>query len=293
MRRAGGVVMAVTALVFAASALTFGATVLDAVRVEGPSVAATPAGAPEETDVAGPSQGTGQTRGERSSTGEVAGRAPEPAGESLAGIIYPRVTEDEILDAINHDPFQPDRTPPPERYVPPGARAEPETAARDDRRQRGPELRVVGAVVMGDQLALAMVQVDDSVPLALLLGESVEGYTLAAVDGESATLVGADETLTLPVVEAIHSASSTAQSARGRTQNNARDMEALQTRVQEMIRNLQQQRGMMGRGGGGQIPGTAINLRPLEIVQPGIDVPLTGRVIVRPRGGGGGGGLNP
>ena len=57
--------------------------------------------------------------------------APASGGESLAGIVYPRVTENEILDAVNHDPFQPDRTPSPERYVLPGERVEAGTAARE------------------------------------------------------------------------------------------------------------------------------------------------------------------
>lgn len=283
--------MALVAVVFAASAVTFGATVVGALRVEESPLAVAAAGPGQEAPVADPTQVASQEQGAETAPGESGGRPGVSGMESLSGIVYPRVTEDEILEAVNHDPFQPDRTPLPERYRLPSEQVEPVTAARDDRRQRGPDLRVVGAAIMGDNLALAMVQVDDSVPLALLLGESVVGYTLAAVDGESATLVSEDETLTLPVVEPIHSASSDSRSARGRAQSNARDMEALQSRVQEMIRNLQQQRGQMQRGGG-QGPGGAVMIRPLEIVQPGTEVPLTGRVIVRPRGGGGGG-LNP
>jgi hypothetical protein len=290
MKRAGGVILGVAALIFAASALTFGNTFVGAIRVED-SAAVPDAAALEGEDVPRSVGSPGEPVESRGAPTESPGAAVDPPmTASLAGIVYPRTTEDEILDAVNHDPFQPDRTPMPERYVLPSNRAEPAAGNQDDRRRRGPEIRVVGAAIVGDNLALAMIQVDDSIPLALLLGETVEGYTLAAVDTEGATLVREDETLTLPVVEPAYPREANPRSTRGRAQNNASDMQALQTRVQEMIRNLQQQqRGQVQRGGGQ----ATIMLRPgggVQLIQGGgTDRPLVNPMIVRPRGGGGGG----
>ena len=124
--------------------------------------------------------------------------------------------------------------------------------------------------MMGD-LALALVQVEDTIPVVLMVGESIEGYTLASVDAESATLVGASGMLTLPVMEPLRGRERSSE--RGQANNRAIQMntEALREAFQQMQR---------GQGRGGQM-------------QEGGDVPVTLRmtpnVIVRPRGGGGGG----
>jgi len=106
---------------------------------------------------------------------------------------------------------------------------------------------------MGD-LAVALVQVDDSIPVALRLGESIEGYTLVAVDQEGATLQGEAETLTLPVVQPL--ASPGIRSGDAPMQVGPRNLEAMQGRVQELLRsqmmNQRGQGGNRGRGGGGQ-----------------------------------------
>jgi predicted membrane GTPase involved in stress response len=97
---------------------------------------------------------------------------------------------------------------------------------------------------MGD-LALALIQVDDSVPLAVLLGESVGGYTLAAVDQESATLTSLSETLTLPVVEPVLAGRSLGEPVQ--IQIDPRNLDQFRGRMQEVLR-----RQMPNRGGGGQ-----------------------------------------
>lgn len=213
--------MGAAGLVTAAAAMVFGATLTEAIRVEEPGVR--PQAPPAAVALAGHPQ-------ER-----VTG---DPVGP------YPRITQTELLDAVNHDLFQPDRLPPLEAYRLPGERVSVAVAQQDPRRRRGPELRVVGAAIMGD-MALALIQVDDSVPLAILLGESVEGYTLTAVDQEGATLTSLTENLTLPVVEPILVGRSSGEPAQ--IQIDAANIEQFRGRMQEVLR-----RQMTNRGGGGQ-----------------------------------------
>jgi hypothetical protein len=97
------------------------------------------------------------------------------------------------------------------------------------------------------ETALALVQVDDSIPLALWVGETIEGYTLASVEPEMATLVGADGTLTLPVEEPV--LRDQPRTGPREVRIEGRDLEALQGRVQDMLRNqfLMQRGGPQGR----------------------------------------------
>jgi len=199
----------------------FGVTLADAMRVE--EADAEPVGPPAPVSVAEETEW---------------GAAREPAGP------YPRVTEAELLDAVNQDLFQPNRLPSPLEYRLPAERMPGPVVQQDARRRRGPELRVVGAAVMGDR-ALALIQVDDSVPFAVLLGETVEGYTLAAVDEESATLTSPTEDLTLPVVEPLGVGQPSVDPAQ--IQIDARNIDQFRNRMQEVLR-----RQMSGRGGGGQ-----------------------------------------
>lgn len=208
-------------LVLATSVVILGATVTNAVRV------AEPGAGPERLPAAvAPGSDSAADRG----------------SEHLGP--YPRVTQDELLDAVNQDLFQPGRLPPPERYQLPGERVAGPVDQADPRRRRGPVLRVVGSAVMGE-MALALIQVDDSVPLAVLLGESVEGYTLASVDQESATLTSLTETLTLPVVEPLMTGRSPGEAVQ--IQVDPRNIEQFRGRMQEVLR-----RQMTNRGGGGQ-----------------------------------------
>jgi len=216
-------------LVLGTAVVFFGATLTDAIRVEEPTTALEGLSPPV-------------TAGEEPGAME--------AGRPLS--IYPRISQTELLDAVNQDLFQPDRLPPPEGYQLPGERRAVSVVQQDSRRRRGPELRVVGSAVMGD-LALALIQVDDSVPLAVLLGESLEGYTLVAVNQETATLTSLTETLTLPVVEPL---------ARGGTETgpvqiriDSRDIEQLRSRAQEIFRGQMMNRGGQVPPGGTNPPG--------------------------------------
>ena len=243
MRGLGGISLGAAGLVLAIAAVVFGATTVDALRVQ---------------ELPGPSEGVAPAGGPSQEGGVETLPAPGEPGRPSGGV-YPRVTETELLDAVNQDLFQPDRTPPLERYQLPSERVATTAVQQDPRRRRGPEFRVVGSAVMGN-VALALVQVDDSIPLALLVGESVEGYTLAAVNQEGAVLVGETETLTLPVVEPLPTGGP--RNAAPQIQIDQRNLEAMQERVQQLLRNqlLNQRGGMMQRGvplppGGGNPPG--------------------------------------
>lgn len=168
---------------------------------------------------------------------------------------YPRASDDEMLEAVNQDVFMPDRRPPPQRYQLPSERSSPLPAEEPDpRRRRGPDIRVVGSAIAGG-MALALIQVDDSVPLALRLGEEVEGYVLTAVDEESATLVGDSETLTLPVVAPVGNARPVVVGPQGATADRE-TIQAMQERVQQLLRaqmmNSRRQNPNRGGRGGGQ-----------------------------------------
>jgi len=246
MRGMGGMTVLVAALVFTVAATVFGSTVVNAVRVVEP-VVVTPEGVVAERG------------GQPSATPETEGQPALEAGArnaSLQRISYPNVTTDEILATVNQDLFQPDRTPRLERYQLPSERVAPAPAQEQDRRARGPEFRIVGAALMGD-MAVALVQVGDIIPVALLIGESIEGYTLAAVSAESATLVGAGGMMTLPVVAPLRGAAERNRAEPIQIRGGNIDAATLQNRVREMLQMQRGQtptRGNRGGGGGGDLP---------------------------------------
>jgi hypothetical protein len=233
MRSLGGMAVGIAGLVFAGSVVAFGATVVDAVLVKEVPIPSEPASTAEsDSGVAGDRQG------------------------SLQGVIYPRVTNNEILDAVNQDIFQPDRTPSLERYLLPSERDASVQNSRDNRRQREPNLRIVGTAIAGD-MAIALVQLDDSLPFMVLLGEVVDGFVVAAVYEESVTLTGDGAEFTFAVVEPQRGSSSDNQDRNTRneasTQAAAR---ALNERVQQMLqqgmgRGQMPTRGVRPGGGGG------------------------------------------
>jgi hypothetical protein len=262
MRSIGGMsLLGIAILGFAASAVVFGATLVDAVRVEEVPASYEQGAIPESMP-----------------TMTAVDRAPQILEPENA---YPRVTDNEILDAVNHDLFQPDRTPPVDRYLLPSERAGPVQASRDNRRQREPNLRIVGTAIAGD-LAIALVQLEDSIPFAMVLGEEVDGYLLAAVDEESATLTGDGAEFVLPVVEPQRGSTSNSRNRNARGNQAAEEAAAaIQERVQQMLQGMG--RGQIQRGGAAGME------LPVAFQIQGRDVPIR---IVRP-GGGGGGGSNP
>jgi hypothetical protein len=299
MRRIGGTTFVVTALVFLASAVAFGASVIQAVRVgEVPGSAVDAPGhvsdPMEENDPAlGPSTGENQEPVEETDSlppVQPSDRSVRVAATSRTirgGFQYPQVSNGELLQAVNGDLFQPDRTPPMERYLLPSEREASAPVSRNNRRRSEPDLRIVGTAIAGD-LALAMVQPDDSIPFAVLLGETVDGFMLAAIDEESVTLTRDGDEFIYPVREPQRgrSSSNRDRNARDRAAVAEEAAQAMSERVQQMLRQLQQ------RGGGGA-PGQSVQLRftpNVDVIERGGQVGRGGTVTVRGRGGGGTGG---
>jgi hypothetical protein len=217
----------------------------------------------------------------------VARRLARELGGASPSTVFDQVSNDEILEAVNQDLFQPDRTPPLERYRLPSEREAP-AQNRDSRRRREPNLRIVGTAIAGD-LALALVQPEDSIPFTVLLGETVDGYLLAAIAEEAVTLTRDGDEFIYPVVEPQQSRSSNNRDRNARNRASTEEAaRALTERVQQMLQGMQ--RGQMMRGGV-TLQGREI---PIQFV-PGVAIERlpggrTSATIVRPRGGGGGGG---
>jgi hypothetical protein len=303
MRRIGGTTFLVVALVFLASAIAFGASVVNAVRVGEVPASSTDGsgdlvgpGSETDSDAASPSMMRDDPREDstpadstprpREAPSDSSLRYAEAPGSDPRANSYPRVSNDELLEAVNRDVFQPDRTPPLGRYLLPSQREASAPEPRNNRRRREPELLIVGTAIAGD-LALAMVQPDDSIPFAVLLGESVDGFFLAAIDEDSVTLTRDGEEFVYPVTEPQRGGSSSNRARNAR--NRAATEEAAQAmaeRVQQMLRQLQQR-------GGGVVQERPVQMRftpGVDLIQRGGQTGRAGTVTVRPRSGGGSGG---
>jgi hypothetical protein len=297
MKNMGGTTFLVIALIFAASAVVFGATVVDAIRVgEVPAstetgLEATPQSAQGDEEHRSPEEGLVPEGGvDMDARVRYAAALERP----LPGPAYPRVTDDELLEAVNQDVFQPDRTPPLERYLFPGEREVPGRGSQDNRRRRNPNLRIVGTAIAGD-LALAMVQPDDSIPFAVLLGEEVDGYLLAAIDEESVTLTRDGDEFVYPVREPQRGRTS---SDRGRNARNRASTEeaarALTERVQQMLQGMRWGQGV--RGEAMELQPNVFFRTPEGVIIRGGETNVARPVTIRlrnPRGGGSGGGGLP
>jgi hypothetical protein len=303
MKSMSGMPLIAAAVVFGLSAVVLGATVVDALRVDDTPglVSGGEESLPEPAEMAGTSEAGAVASDDEALAPDAAAVAsgaevlvPEAAawvpgdpgsGVPLRGISYPRVTNDEILDAVNQDLFQPDRTPPLQRYLFPGERPSAAQTARDIRRRSEPDLRVVGTAIAGG-LALAMVQPEDSIPFSVLLGEMVDGYLLASVSEEMVTLTRDGAEFYLPVMEPQRGRSSSDR--RGNDRNQNADVEAARALAERVQQMLQGARGQMMRGGGepGGLPTARFQIPRMNDLS--IAVPITVRG-GRPGGGGGGG----
>ena len=183
--------MLIARVVFGASITIFGVAVVNAMRVESAPQIEVLAIAP--TDV----------------TMQVATPAVQPSDSPedeawVAGTTSPRLPSVALERAVSQDPFQPDRRAPAQRYVLPDQRV---VFANEEREPiEAPSFRVVGAARIG-QGGLVLVQVDDGdAPVAVSVGESIEGYRLVSVTDEGASFEGAasvadGSTFALSVVE--------------------------------------------------------------------------------------------
>jgi hypothetical protein len=266
----------------AAAALIFAATLVRALTVDAttppeaadqppmadvaPAAGAAPDGAPEEE---------GRVPAEEGRASVPLVREGPPAVQSATGPL----TRDALMLAVENDPFQETRQRPPERYRMPG---DPIEDAGPPPPPPPPPFQVLGTA----QLAaggLAIMQIEDSPPRVLAVGESLFGYTLERVEGEVATLTGQGRTLSLTVAQASPNppAEEAARSSRDRRGRNVEEAyERLRGRQDgDAVRNLEQQ--MRGAEQG------AIDAIRRMIEQRGntMDAIPTqgGRVILRPR----------
>jgi hypothetical protein len=180
----GGTIAAITAL--AAAALLFAAALaraltLDPVIPSEPPVAAAAQPAADEGPPAAP-------------------RVPSEATLSTGDIAL----------AVDHDPFQPDRSRP-APYRLPGEDL-PVIASGPDL-PPAPEFTMTGVVQMGDG-GLALIQLPDQTPQVLGIGESLLGYRLERVGATSATLVGSGRTLELEIAAAAPQAGTDSRNSR-------------------------------------------------------------------------------
>jgi len=298
MNSMGGIRFWVATMAFAAAAVVFGATVIEAVRIDDETFGS---GVVTSEGEAALSEADRSAREGASTEAEPEPESDEPSEDGasgmtwrsvLPGVHYPNVSNDEILVAVNQDLFQPDRTPPLERYLLPGQRPSVEQSSGREQRIRWPDIRVVGTAITGD-LALAMVQPDDSIPFAVLEGEMVEGYTVAEVSEEFVTLAMGDAQFTYPVTEpqagrgVSREQQALEQQLRGRGDLSEAQVRAITERMQQAIR----MRGQGGRGGGGVQMAPAFSFSSV-LVRPtgGTSGSGSGDVVIRSRGGAGGSG---
>ena len=179
-----------------------------------------------------------------SDTERVPGGSPGPSADDVSGTEHPEpLTLEALMLAVENDPFQPDRRRPAQRYRLPGERivAEPDAPELPP----PPPFRVLGTAASGAS-ALAVLQVEDASPRVLGLGESLMGYTLARVEGDTATMVGQGRSLALTVAPAdMHPPVERIVRERDES-GTARDAFRRQQNVLEML-----QRAMQHRGEGG------------------------------------------
>jgi len=267
MNSFNGMGTAAAAAFFALSTVAFGATAANAIRVGQTPLPDLPSSPPPGLSEADPIELAGEM-------------VPTDAAVPEQGLGYPHTSRDEILEAVNQDLFQLDRTPPLERYVLPSLRRSSPEPQRENRRRSEPDLRIVGTAIAGG-VALAMVVPDDSLPFSVLQGEFVDGYLLASVEEETVTLVRGDSEFVLPVVEAGPARRSGEDRGGDRERAITEDMART---LSERIRQMQQQNARMQRMRGGTAP-SGPDRPPFSA----IELP----VVIRTRPGGGGGGGVP
>jgi hypothetical protein len=180
--------------------------------------------------------------------------SPVVETESGSGDTAPRVPSAGRLDseairlAVDNDPFQPERRRA-EAYMMPGERIEPEEPPE---LPPPPPFRLLGTAET-DAGGIAVMQVEDSDPKILGLGESMMGYRLDQIEGNMATLFGQGRTLTITVADASPQPAARrttrgARGARGGARGNAtdnaeraREMLMLNAeRIQQMIQQLRE-----------------------------------------------------
>ena len=114
---------------------------------------------------------------------------PVPPDEPMTEARVPsesRLTSDALRLAVDNDPFQADRRPP-QPYRMPGDAIEIEPSRPMVEAPPPPPFRLLGTISVPGS-GLALMQVEETTPLVVNVGEVVMGYTLQSVDMTGATL---------------------------------------------------------------------------------------------------------
>lgn len=212
------------------------------------------------------------------------------------------LTMDALQLAIDNDPFREDRQRPPERYRMPGDAIEPQGPPP---LPPPPPFQVLG-IAQSPGGGLAVMQIADSPPRVVSVGESLFGYTLDRVEGEVATLSGQGRILTLTVAQASptpvlleEDAEGRGRRSRGRnaeevlerlrsrrngeneTFEQAREMQ--QNAVEMIRRMMEQQQRQRGNNRGGNNDASSVYWTPFTTDRyRTTTVPLErGRIIIR------------
>jgi hypothetical protein len=192
MRRSTDPGLFAAGALLALGVLVFGASIARAVNVDMPAVPAAD-DAPAALPVGG--EGAG-------------GDAAEPPAD--AALPY-----EALMLAADHDPFRADRQRAPQRYLLPGESL-PEPEPPPPGPPPPPPFRLVGTAVTPGG-GLAMLQLENTPPRMVAMGESLLGYTVARVSDEGAVLEGPQgQRLSLLIARAVPPGADARAAASGR-----------------------------------------------------------------------------
>jgi hypothetical protein len=164
---------------------------------------------------------------------------PEPAAPDveIASAARP-LTNDALNLAVDSDPFRPDRQRWPDRYRLPGEEL-PEEPAAPPPPPPAPPFRLIGTATTATG-GIAVIEIEGNARV-VDVGESLLGYTLAAVEQNRVTMVGPARTVQLPLVAMAEDNGRAGRTARphpDRGQNNR-----AQDAAREMIERVRQSGG--------------------------------------------------
>jgi hypothetical protein len=159
------------------------------------------------------------------------------------------LTMDELVDALERDPFQPDRQRPPTRYRLPGD-VDPPPPPPPPAPPPVPDFRVAGTAVSPEG-GFAVMRVGDGPVRVLAVGEYLGGYQLDRVSSASATMKNEDREVTVTVPGPAFNAAAAAPTAprapaqRGpaQRQQQAREMTAEQAAVMTRLLESAREQG--------------------------------------------------
>jgi hypothetical protein len=178
-------------LAFLAAAIVFGAALVRALTIEPVPAPPAPPTPKAVTTIASTAHEQPVPSGQPKSGAKPGAKQPVVA-PSAAG----ELDLDDVMVAVEHDPFRENRQRPNERYRLPGEEIPEEPPPPPI--PPAPPIRVLGTAMMPEG-GVALLQVQESPPKVYKLGETLFGYTLARVGQGTATMEGPGRTVTLRV----------------------------------------------------------------------------------------------